>query len=136
MFRALLEAAAFAVRENLEVMREAGATIASLRGSGGGATQLLWPQIVADVTGLVQDVRAGSDRAGVGAALFAAMAVGAATLETQWETPRTPVMPRASLRSLYDELYRQFRELTRATLPQAHALAAWQRDHREPAAPV
>ena len=136
VFRALLEATAFAVRQNLEVMREAGATIASLRSSGGGATQPLWPQIVADVTGLVQDVRQGSDRAGIGAALFAAIAVGAATLETEWVTARSPVVPRTSLRSLYDELYGQFGELTLATLPQAHALAAWQRDHREPAAPA
>jgi xylulokinase len=136
VFRALLEATAFAVRQNLEVMREAGATIASLRGSGGGATELLWPQIVADVTGLAQDVRQGSDRAGIGGALFAAIAVGAATLETEWVTPSAPVVPRTSLRSLYDDLYGQFRELTLATLPQAHALAAWQRDHREPAAPA
>jgi xylulokinase len=136
VFRALLEATAFAVRQNLEVMREAGATIASLRSSGGGATQPLWPQIVADVTGLVQDVRQGSDRAGIGAALFAAIAVGAATLETEWVTARSTVMPRTSLRSLYDDLYGQFGELTLATLPQAHALAAWHRDHREPAAPA
>ena len=128
VFRALLEATAFAVRQNLEVMREAGATIASLRSSGGGAADALWPQIVSDVTGLPQDVRAGSDRASVGAALLAAMAVGAATLETQWQRPGTPVVPRAALRALYDDLYCRFRELTLATLPQAHALAAWQRD--------
>jgi xylulokinase len=117
-------------------MREAGATIASLRSSGGGATELLWPQIVADVTGLAQDVRQGSDRAGIGAALFAAIAVGAATLETEWVTPSAAVVPRTSLRALYDDLYGRFGELTLATLPQAHALAAWQRDHREPAAPA
>ena len=131
IFRALLEAAAFAVRQNLETMREAGATIASLRSSGGGAAQALWPQIVSDVTGLPQDVRRGPGGAGVGAALFAAMAAGAATLETEWCTPVAPVAPRPSLRALYDDLYGRFRELTLATLPQAHALAAWQRDHDE-----
>jgi xylulokinase len=136
VFRALLEATAFAVRQNLEVMREAGATIASLRSSGGGAADTLWPQIVSDVTGLPQDVRGGSGGASVGAALFAAMAVGAATLETEWVTPGAPVVPRTSLRSLYDDLYGRFRELTLATLPQAHALAAWQRDHGESAAPA
>ena len=81
-------------------------------------------------------LRQGSDRAGVGAALFAAIAVGAATLSTDWPTSGTPVTPRASLRPLYDDLYARFRELTLATLPQAHALAAWQRDHGEPAAQV
>ena len=73
LFRALMEAAAFAVRHNLETMREAGATVAALRSSGGGAGGALWPRIVSDVTGVGQDVREGPSRAGVGAALLAAM---------------------------------------------------------------
>ena len=129
IFRAFLEAAAFAVRQNFETMREAGATIAGLRGGGGGAAGTLWPQIVSDVTGLPQDVRRGPDGAGVGAALFAAIAAGAATLDTCWQAPGGPVVPRPSLRAAYDDLYGRFRELTLATLPQAHALAAWQREH-------
>ena len=44
VFRALLEAAAFAVRHNLETMAEAGATIAVLRSAGGGVAGALWPQ--------------------------------------------------------------------------------------------
>ena len=88
VFRALMEAAAFAVRHNLETMRAAGATIASLRSSGGGAAGALWPQIVSDVTGLAQDVRGGPSQAGVGAALLAAVSVGAATLETTWPLRR------------------------------------------------
>ena len=129
VFRALLEATAFAVRQNLEIMREAGATIASLRSSGGGAADGLWPQIVSDVTGLPQEVRAGSDRAGVGAALLAAVAAGAATLETCWPAPSSEIVPHPTVRPVYDDLYERFRELTLATLPQAHALAAWQRHH-------
>ena len=71
-------------------------------------------------------------RGGVGAALLAAIAVGAATLETEWRQKGSLVAPREELRPLYDELYEQFRGLTHATVPQAHALAAWQRDHHEP----
>ena len=93
VFRALMEAAAFAVRHNLETMAEAGATIAVLRSGGGGAAGALWPQIVSDVTGLAQDVREGPSQAGVGAALLAAVAVGAATLQTTW--PRATVHVRA-----------------------------------------
>ena len=134
VLRALLESAAFAVRQNLETMSAAGATIASLRSSGGGASRVLWPQIVSDVTGLVQDVRTGPAQAGLGAALLAAMAVGAATLATEWRQPAVRVVPREGTRQLYDELYEWFRELTRATQPHAHALAAWQRDRGEAAA--
>ncbi len=128
LFRALLEAAAFAVRQNLETMREAGATVAHLRSSGGGAGGALWPQIVSDVTGLEQEVREGPSRAGVGAALLAAVAVGAANLETTWPQPAALVVPDPRSARLYDEVYGRFRELAVATRPSAHALAAWQRD--------
>ena len=127
LFRALMEAAAFAVRHNLETMREAGATIAGLRSSGGGAAGALWPQIVSDVTGLAQDVRVGPSRAGVGAALFAAVAAGAASLQTPWPQVTERVEPDPQTALLYDELYGRFRDLATTTAPLAHALAVWQR---------
>ena len=128
LFRAFMEAAAFAVRHNLEAMREAGATVAALRSAGGGVAGALWPQIVSDVSGLAQDVHVGPSRAGVGAALFAAVAAGAASLQTPWPqvTERVEPDPQAAL--VYDELYARFRELAIATRPLAHALAVWQRD--------
>jgi xylulokinase len=128
LFRALMEAAAFAVRHNLQTMREAGAGIASLRGSGGGAAGALWPQVVSDVTGLAQDVRGGPSQAGVGAALLAAICAGVATLETSWPQPTVRVEPDPDDRAVYDELYGWFRDLAVALRPPAHALAAWQRD--------
>ncbi len=134
MFRALLEASAFAVRHNLEPLHAAGATISSLRGSGGGASRTLWPQIVSDVTGLTQEVRKGPEQASRGAALLAAMSIGAATLDTEWLQPALQVVPHEEARPLYDELYGRFRELTQATQTHAHALAAWQRERREPGA--
>ncbi len=128
VFRALMEAAAFAVRHNLETMAEAGATIAGLRSSGGGAAGALWPQIISDVTGLAQDVREGPSQAGVGAALLAAIAVGAATLETTWPRRTAHVRPDPGTRPVYDELYGRFRELLDATRPLVHAMSASQRD--------
>ena len=129
LFRALMEAAAFAVRHNLETMRDAGTTIATLHSSGGGAGGALWPRIVSDVTGVAQDVRQGPSRAGVGAALLAAICVGSATLQTTWPQPAIRVEPDPGHRTLYDEFYGWFRELAVATRPGAHALAAWQWDH-------
>ena len=128
LFRALLEAAAFAVRQNLETMQEAGATIAALRSAGGGVSGALWPRIVSDVTGLPQDVREGPGQAGIGAALLAATAVGAATLQTIWPQVTVRVEPDPGTASVYDELYGWFRELAVAARPHAHALAVWQRD--------
>jgi xylulokinase len=129
IFRALMEAAAFAVRQNLEAMDETGATIARLSSSGGAAAGALWPRIVSDVTGLAQDIRQGPSRAGVGAALLAAIAAGAATLQTRWPQPTVRVEPDPRYRAIYDELYGRFRGLAVAVRPNAHALAVWQRDH-------
>ena len=132
VFRALLEATAFAVRQDLETMREAGATIGRLRSSGGGTSDSLWPQIVSDVTGLAQEVRHGGSGASVGAAFFAAVAAGAASLMDSWPATALTVEPREAVRDDYDELYTQYRRLARATEPQAHALARWQRDRGGP----
>ena len=130
LFRALMEAAAFAVRQNLETMREAGATIAALRSSGGGAGGALWPRIVSDVTGLAQDVREGPSRAGVGAALLAAIGAGAATLADDLAAADDPRRARSGGgRCCTTSLYGWFRELAVAARPHAHALAVWQRDH-------
>ena len=128
LFRAFMEAAAFAVRHNLETMREAGATIAGLRSSGGGAAGALWPQIVSDVTGLAQEVHGGPSRAGIGAALFAAVAAGAASLQTPWPQPTECVEPDPEAALLYEELYGWFHELATVTSHAAHELAVWQRD--------
>jgi xylulokinase len=128
IFRALMEAAAFAVRQNLEAMDEAGATIGRLSCSGGGASGALWPRIVSDVIDLEQDVREGPGQAGVGAALLAAIAADAATLQTRWPRSTVRVEPDPEIAGVYDELYGRFRELAVATRPSAHALAVWQRD--------
>jgi xylulokinase len=123
-----MEAASFAVRQNLETMREAGAGIAALRSSGGGAGGALWPRIVSDVTGLGQNVREGPSRAGVGAALLSAISAGAATLQTIWPQPAIRIEPDPATAALYDGFYAWFRELSTAVRPHAHALAAWQGD--------
>ena len=135
LFRALLEATAFAVRHNLDTMHEAGATITALRSSGGGTQRSLWPQVISDVTGLPQEVRGGSSHTSLGAALLAAVAVGAATLDTEWLSPTTTVTPNPETRLLYEHLYGWFRELARSSRGQAHALAAWQRDGGTPSRP-
>ena len=50
--RAVLEGVAFAIREHLDIMAQAGAPISEIRVSGGGARSPLWNQIKADITGV------------------------------------------------------------------------------------
>ena len=131
VLRALLEGAAFAVRHNLEVMAEAGASITKLRASGGGARDGLWPGIVSDVTGLPQS-RLAADAglatgAAAGSALLAAIALGEADLDTSWARPEELRPPAPQTAPLYEELYGLYRELYPATREQAHAIARLQR---------
>ena len=129
VLRALLEGTGFAVRHNLDTMREAGSRITGLRASGGGTQSPLWPQIVSDVTGLPQTVLSGEGGGSRGAALLAAVAAGAADLETGWPQGRHTVRPVAGTRPLYDELYGLYREVSDVTRPAAHLLARLQSRH-------
>lgn len=51
LIRSVLEGAAYAMRDSLELIREMGTTLSEIRLSGGGARNPLWRQIQADVYG-------------------------------------------------------------------------------------
>jgi xylulokinase len=74
--RAVLEAVAFMIRRNLELLAGAGAPAAELRSHGGGARSALWNQIKADACGLPVVTLAGEDAAVRGDAMLAGVAVG------------------------------------------------------------
>ena len=65
--------------------------------------------------------------AAYGDALLAAIAVGAAGLDTVWAAEGERLAPGPATAELYDELYGLYRELYPATASQAHALARLQR---------
>jgi len=126
LYRAALEATALGVRHNVEAIRAAGGTIERVVAVGGGTQGDLWLQVVSDVTGLIQEVRAVTIGASYGAAFLAARATGAADIDT-WNPVVRRVEPDASLAAGYDELYALYRELYPATAAVAHALAERQR---------
>ena len=74
--RALLEGSAFALRDILEAMREAGLDVRRLTIVGGGAKGPLWRQIKADVTGLPVRVPVSVETTATGAAVLAAVGTG------------------------------------------------------------
>jgi autoinducer-2 kinase len=75
--RAIEEAAAYVVRGHLEIITElTGAAFGELTFSGGGAKGALWPQIIADVTGLPVQVPAVTESSALGAALCAGVGAG------------------------------------------------------------
>lgn len=122
LYRAALEATAFGVRHNLEAFAAAGADIARIVAVGGGTHGGLWTQIVSDVTGQPQQVRAHAAGASLGSAFLAASAVDRPSIEV-WNPPAGIVRPQETRRDLYGRLYDLYRDLYVRTAPIAHTLA-------------
>ena len=127
LYRAALEATGFAVRHNIEAIEAAGGDIKRIVAVGGGTQGSLWTQIISDVTGRAQEVRAQSIGASYGGALLAAQLVGDASIDA-WNPIQQVVTPRREATKEYDELYPLYRDLYTSTADVAHALAA--RQHR------
>jgi xylulokinase len=77
MTRAILEAAAFAIRHVAEPILAAGSRVDAMRVCGGPARSDAWNQIKADVTGFPVEVPRILETAVVGSAIIAAAGVGA-----------------------------------------------------------
>ncbi|WP_369205001.1 FGGY-family carbohydrate kinase [Streptomyces sp. PU-14G] len=125
LYRAALEATAYAVRHNIEALRAAGGDIRRVVAVGGGTQGGLWTRIVSDVTGRPQELRTTSIGASYGGALLAAQLVGEASID-DWNPVREVVTPRPEAAARYDELYGLYRALHPATADVVHALAAHQ----------
>jgi xylulokinase len=76
LVRAVLEGATYAMRDSLELIREMGVSLGEIRLSGGGARNVLWRQIQADIYG--QDVCTinASEGPAFGVALLAQVGTG------------------------------------------------------------
>jgi xylulokinase len=124
IYRALLEATAYGVRHNLEVIGELGARVRRTVAVGGGVRSDLWPQIVSDVCGIDQERPEVTVGASFGDCLLAGIAAGLVSPDASWSRVERVLEADASRRERYDELYAVYRALYPATRDQAHALAA------------
>ena len=122
MTRALLEGSAFALRDILEAMTNAGLDVRRLTIVGGGAKGALWRQIKADVTGLPVRVPDNIETTATGAAILAA--VGAGVLPTVADAVSAFVryrpeehMPDPERKVVYDDAYRRYRDVYYALKP-------------------
>jgi xylulokinase len=129
LYRAALEATAYGVRHNLEVMRAAGVDITRVIAVGGGTEGALWTRIVSDVAGLVQDLPTHTVGASYGAAFLAAGSQESVLID-DWNPKAGEVRPDASHRQRYDDLYQVYRDLYPATSGAMHTLAAVQQAQR------
>jgi xylulokinase len=122
VFRALLEGFAYGVRHHLEVLAEHGLRPERARVTNGGASSVLWKQIVADITGLVLEPVLDHPGSALGAAFAAGMGSGAFTAWSdvgRFVALAEPVLPRSANAEVYDERYRAYRALYEAVRPAA-----------------
>jgi xylulokinase len=122
MTRAILEGSAFALRDILDAMHDAGLDVRRLTIVGGGAKGPLWRQIKADVTGLPVRVPESVETTATGAAILAA--VGAGVHEHVSDAVAAFVRfrpdvhePDPSAREAYDESYGRYRAVYDALRP-------------------
>lgn len=123
IYRAVLEATAFGVRQNLDAFAESGVLPRRVVAVGGGTKDLLWPQIVSDTIGkpqIIPNVRVG---ASYGDARFAAIAVGAIHRWERWNFTEEVLRPQAAAARIYDDRYSQYLELHHRTADIQHLLA-------------
>ena len=123
LYRAALEAVAFGVRHNIEVMRSAGAVIDRVVAVGGGTGGGLWTQIVSDVTGMSQVIPSTTIGASYGAALLAAQLEHDVFID-DWNPPVGLCVPNDAVAADYDDLYRLYLDLYPASREIVHVLAA------------
>jgi xylulokinase len=120
--RALLEGSAYALRDILEAMRNAGLETRRLTIVGGGAKGALWRQIKADVTGLPVRVPTSVETTATGAAILAAVGSGvhasvAGAVDAFVSYQPEEEVPDPERQQRYDDAYRRYRELYFALKP-------------------
>lgn len=128
MVRAILEAAALAIRHVAEPMLAAGIQVGAMRACGGPARDDGWNQIKADITGFTVEVPRLRETAAVGAAIVAAVGVGAqpdlpAAIRSMTAIDRR-FEPDPERRAMYDRLYEAYVALHPAVSPVIRNLAA------------
>jgi sugar (pentulose or hexulose) kinase len=119
--RAVLEAVAFMLRRNLELIDQVGIKVVEIRSTGGGAASQLWRQIKADVCQLPVVTLSYSDTAPLGDAMLAAVAINlfsslgeAANAMVSTAQRLAPIPENVTL---YEDAYQRYCQLNDALEP-------------------
>jgi xylulokinase len=122
--RAMLEGVAFAIREQLGLLREGGASVTELRISGGDARLSTWNRIKADVLG-VPVVSVPGDAAVGGVAMLAGLGAGIYrdvddAIQRCVRLP-APIEPNPATHMHYDDRFAAWRELAASSVVRRQA---------------
>jgi xylulokinase len=114
LYRALLEGAAFAFRQMLEIVRSTGTEIDSITLTDGGAASPLWRQVFADILGIPVHWQPKSGGTLLGTALLAAVACGELAGFNEIESLIGPVTihhPIPERKAVYDQNFSVYNQL-------------------------
>jgi sugar (pentulose or hexulose) kinase len=118
--RAIMEAIAFAIRRNLDVLEDIGMAVTEIRSLGGGSRSPLWSQIKADVTKRPVYTMQNEEAACLGAAMLAGVAAGIypdlKTAVAGMVALKDKLVPDAANSVPYDEAYRRYTGLYESLL--------------------
>lgn len=126
LYRSVLEAIAFGFRHSADVFREIGMKLNRVMITNGGSKSTLWKQIHAEVLGTEMYPVLDHPGASLGAALIAAVGVGAIS---NWDDSKRflrlgePVVPGPAKVLIYEQAYREWLALGSAVAPISHAIA-------------
>ena len=112
---AVLEGVAFALKHNIDIIRNMGIDIKKSNVCGGGTKNKLWLKIIANVLGIELQIPENQEGASLGAALLAAKGVMTADdyaeLESKVYRTAETVKPEDELTAKYEEKYLKWRKL-------------------------
>ena len=115
MSLAVLEGVAFALRHNIDIIRNMGIDIKKSNVCGGGTKNKLWLKIIANVLGIELQIPENQEGASLGAALLAAKGVMTSdeyeALEDKVYKTAETVKPEDELTAKYEEKYLKWRKL-------------------------
>ena len=118
MARAVMEGVAFAMAEQLDLLREGGAPVTELRVSGGDSRLGSWNRIKADILGIPVRTVPG-DAAVTGVAMLAGLGVGIyrdpAEAIARCSRPDAALEPDPSVRATYEDAAAHYRALAGST---------------------
>lgn len=111
---AALDAVAFAFRDSLEALKDAGTNVKRVTAVGGGTKSELWLKIIATVLGVPVDLPAAGDVGGAfGAARLGMIAATGADFRKVLTAPKTArtIMPEKKVQAAYEDHYRRYAKI-------------------------
>jgi xylulokinase len=114
MTHAVLDGVAFAFRDSLEALRDAGTSVKRVMAVGGGTKSELWLKIIATVLGVPVDLPVSGEVGGAfGAARMGLMAATGASYASVCTKPKIAktIMPDLKAKSAYDAAYARYVKL-------------------------